>query len=123
MSPPATPPPPEMSPYAPGPYDPGLRGPGVPDRKETEVRRLLAGPRPPLPPDLAARAAYRGRRLLARRRLLRRLGLLLALLVLAGLLGPAARAALTREPAGPPRSPGLPTTHTTRPWTGAEPNG
>ncbi|KAF4409169.1 MULTISPECIES: hypothetical protein [Streptomyces] len=40
----------------------------LPDRKEAEVRRLLAGPHPPVPPDLAARAAARGRRTLAFRR-------------------------------------------------------
>ncbi|MFF4949577.1 hypothetical protein ACWC2K_09340 [Streptomyces chattanoogensis] len=57
-----------------------------PDRKETEVRRMLAGPPPPVPPDLAVRAAARGRRLLARRRLLRRIGWLFALLALVALL-------------------------------------
>ncbi|MFI9047665.1 hypothetical protein [Streptomyces sp. NPDC053427] len=56
------------------------------DREETEVRRMLAGPHPPVPPDLAVRATARGRRLLARRRLLRRTGRLLALLALAALL-------------------------------------
>ena len=39
-----------------------------PDRKEEHVRRLLDGPHPPVPVDLAARAAERGRRLLRRRR-------------------------------------------------------
>ncbi|AKA05736.1 MULTISPECIES: hypothetical protein [Streptomyces] len=54
-----------------------------PDRKETEARRMLrAGPQPPVPPDLPARAAARGRRLLARRRLLHRTGTLLAVLAL-----------------------------------------
>ncbi|MFE7313850.1 hypothetical protein ACFU7T_12185 [Streptomyces sp. NPDC057555] len=58
-----------------------------PDRKETEARRMLrAGPYPPVPPDLAARAAARGRRLLARRRLLHRTGSLLVLLALLTLL-------------------------------------
>ncbi|MFF7232191.1 hypothetical protein [Streptomyces sioyaensis] len=57
--------------------------PGLPDRKETEVRRMLTGPYPLVPPDLAARAADRGRRLLAHRILRHRLGWLLALLALA----------------------------------------
>ncbi|MFJ9466876.1 hypothetical protein [Streptomyces caniferus] len=56
-----------------------------PDRKESEVRQMLAGPHPLVPPDLADRATARGRRLLAHRRLLRRLGRLCALLVLAAL--------------------------------------
>ncbi|WP_443073979.1 hypothetical protein [Streptomyces sp. NBC_01456] len=60
--------------------------PGLPDRKQAEVRRMLAGPYPLVPPALAARAAERGRRLLARRTLLRRLGWLLALCVLVTLL-------------------------------------
>ena len=68
-------------PESPGHYD----LPSIPDRKETEVRRMLAGPYPLLPPDLAARAADRGRRLLAHRTLLHRLGWLLALLALAAL--------------------------------------
>ncbi|MFE0625534.1 hypothetical protein ACFW3D_01025 [Streptomyces sp. NPDC058864] len=38
------------------------------DRKEDEVRRLLDGPHPGVPVDLAPRAAERGRRVLARRR-------------------------------------------------------
>ncbi|UZJ29827.1 hypothetical protein [Streptomyces endophytica] len=65
--------------------------PGVPDRKETEARRMLAGlPLPPVPPDLAARALARGRRLRAHRRLRRRLGWLLALLAVAALTWTAA---------------------------------
>ncbi len=43
----------------------------LPDRKEAEVRRMLMAAHPSVPADLAARAAYRGRRLLHRRRLLR----------------------------------------------------
>ncbi|WP_069814712.1 hypothetical protein [Streptomyces sp. TP-A0874] len=39
-----------------------------PDRKETEVRRMLEGPYPPVPADLVARAVARGERLLVRRR-------------------------------------------------------
>ncbi len=42
-----------------------------PDRKESEVRRLLDVPHPPVPPDLADRAMARGRRLIRRRRALR----------------------------------------------------
>lgn len=45
-----------------------------PDRKEAQVRRLLEGPQPVVPADLAAGAAQRGDRLLRRRRALRRLG-------------------------------------------------
>ncbi|MFB7632064.1 hypothetical protein ACFC0M_14095 [Streptomyces sp. NPDC056149] len=59
----------------------------APDRKESEVRRMLrAGPYPPVPPDLGGRAAARGRRLLLRRRLLHRTGTLLALVALLTLL-------------------------------------
>jgi len=60
------------------------------DRKETEVRRMLAGPHPLVPTDLAARATARGRRLMIHRRRARRLGRLLALLVLAALVWAAA---------------------------------
>ncbi|WP_030623305.1 hypothetical protein [Streptomyces sclerotialus] len=51
-----------------------------PDRKEAEVRRMLDGPHSPVPPDLALRAAVRGRRLLLRRRRLGRTGWLLLFL-------------------------------------------
>ncbi|MFE9258950.1 hypothetical protein [Streptomyces sp. NPDC006879] len=51
----------------------------MPDRKEVEVRRLLEGPRPAVPADLATTAATQGRRLLRRRRTLHRLGWLLLL--------------------------------------------
>ncbi|MEU4891186.1 hypothetical protein AB0B12_03650 [Streptomyces sp. NPDC044780] len=51
----------------------------LPDRKENEVRRMLEGPHPALPPDLADRAAERGRRLLRRHRVLRTVGWLLLL--------------------------------------------
>ncbi|MEK8172349.1 hypothetical protein NKH77_33195 [Streptomyces sp. M19] len=43
----------------------------LPDRKEEQVRRLLEGPHPSVPPDLAVLAAERGRRLLRRRHALR----------------------------------------------------
>ncbi|WP_241777812.1 RNA polymerase subunit sigma-70 [Streptomyces sp. CT34] len=49
-------------------------------------RMLRAGPHPPVPPGLAARATARGRRLRERRRVLRRTGSLLALLALITLL-------------------------------------
>ncbi|MFJ6746963.1 MULTISPECIES: hypothetical protein [unclassified Streptomyces] len=62
----------------------------LPDRKETEVRRMLAGPHPLVPPDLAARSLSRGNRLLAHRRLLRRVGWVVALVALAALLSWAA---------------------------------
>ncbi|MEV7612424.1 hypothetical protein [Streptomyces sp. NPDC089799] len=45
-----------------------------PDRKELDVRRMLAGPLPAVPADLASRAAARGGVLRRRRRALRRLG-------------------------------------------------
>ncbi|AXE22702.1 hypothetical protein C0216_03915 [Streptomyces globosus] len=45
-----------------------------PDRREEQVRRLLAGPHPPVPTGLAAAAAARGDRLVRRRRALRRIG-------------------------------------------------
>lgn len=48
-----------------------------PDRKETEVRRMLDGPHPAVPPGLALRAAERGHRLLLRRRWLLLAGWLL----------------------------------------------
>ncbi|MCP9206083.1 hypothetical protein [Streptomyces cucumeris] len=44
------------------------------DRKEDEVRRLMEGPHPLLPPDLADRAAGRGQRILRRRRAVRAVG-------------------------------------------------
>ncbi|WP_431952602.1 hypothetical protein [Actinacidiphila sp. bgisy167] len=44
----------------------GFRG-----SREDQVRRLLDGPHPVVPADLAPRAAERGRRALARRRVLR----------------------------------------------------
>ncbi|MFJ7270154.1 hypothetical protein ACIQV3_26560 [Streptomyces sp. NPDC099050] len=45
-----------------------------PDPPEAQVRRLLEGPYPAVPPDLAAGAAARGDRLLRRRRAVRRTG-------------------------------------------------
>ncbi|MCX0245702.1 hypothetical protein [Streptomyces drozdowiczii] len=45
-------------------------------RREDEVRRMLEGPHPQVPADLAARAAERGGRLLRRRRARRRLWVL-----------------------------------------------
>ncbi len=48
-----------------------------PDRKETEVRRMLEGPHPVLPPDLAGRATERGRRMLRRHQVVRTIGWLL----------------------------------------------
>ncbi|MEV6317837.1 hypothetical protein [Streptomyces sp. NPDC051776] len=43
----------------------------LPDRKQEEVRRMLDGPHPVVPPDLAELAAMRGRQLLARHRIVR----------------------------------------------------
>lgn len=45
-----------------------------PDPREAQVKRLLEGPYPAVPPDLAAGAAARGDRLLRRRRAVRRTG-------------------------------------------------
>ncbi|MFC8533982.1 hypothetical protein ACFUJY_08490 [Streptomyces sp. NPDC057249] len=47
-------------------------------RREDEVRRMLEGPHPQVPAELAASAAERGARLLRRRRTLRRLWVLVA---------------------------------------------
>ncbi|MFI9205400.1 hypothetical protein [Streptomyces sp. NPDC053048] len=44
------------------------------DRGADAIRRMLDGPRAPVPADLAARAAGRGRRLLRRRRAVRAVG-------------------------------------------------
>ncbi|MER6498741.1 hypothetical protein ABT218_04895 [Streptomyces sp. NPDC001455] len=46
--------------------------------KEDEVRRMLDGPHPRVPADLARRAVTRGGRLLRRRRLARRMLLVVA---------------------------------------------
>lgn len=62
----------------------------LPDRKQDEVRRLLEGPHPTVPADLAVRAAERGRRLLRRRRVLRAVLLVTALVALIALLALAA---------------------------------
>ncbi|MBQ0987299.1 hypothetical protein KBZ10_22825 [Streptomyces sp. F63] len=50
------------------------------------VRRMLDGPHPPVPPGLGARAAARGRRAVARRRMLHVLVLVLAGAVVGALL-------------------------------------
>jgi ferric-dicitrate binding protein FerR (iron transport regulator) len=73
----------------------------LPDRKEAEVRRMLTAPRPPVPADLAARAAARGRRLLHRRRLLR-LALCAVLLAAAVALGVWVAARWPTPPSDPP---------------------
>ncbi|MER5973778.1 hypothetical protein ABT112_29390 [Streptomyces sp. NPDC002055] len=46
----------------------------LPDRKEDEVRRMLEGPHPAVPPDLAARAVQRGQRIHGRHRAVRTAG-------------------------------------------------
>ncbi|RII20932.1 hypothetical protein DSC45_02285 [Streptomyces sp. YIM 130001] len=54
------------------------------ERREDQVRQLLAGPLPAVPPGLAAAAAARGERRLRRQRALRRvMWLLLCLAVVA----------------------------------------
>ncbi|GAA0580202.1 hypothetical protein [Streptomyces crystallinus] len=45
----------------------------MPDRKEAEVRRILEGPHPTVPAELAVRSAELGLRLLRRRQAARRL--------------------------------------------------
>ncbi|KNE83713.1 MULTISPECIES: hypothetical protein [Streptomyces] len=73
---------------------------GIPDHKEEMVRRMLDGPHPPVPPDLGARAAARGKRAVARRRMLRVL-----LLVLAGAaVGALLLWAVATQPWSPPES-------------------
>ncbi|MCP3755535.1 hypothetical protein ACFRJ1_31755 [Streptomyces sp. NPDC056773] len=54
------------------------------DPREAQVRRLLEGPYPAVPHDLAAGAAARGDRLLRRRRAVRRFGWSLLWAVLVG---------------------------------------
>ncbi|MET7638192.1 hypothetical protein [Streptomyces sp. NPDC005438] len=53
----------------------------APDRKQTEVARLLRQSVQPAPMDLAARAIDRGDRLVRRQRVVRRLAWLLAVLL------------------------------------------
>ncbi|WP_327295630.1 MULTISPECIES: hypothetical protein [unclassified Streptomyces] len=54
----------------------------LPDRKEEMVRRMLKGPHPPVPADLALRAAERGTRIRRRRTVARRVVWLLLTTVL-----------------------------------------
>ncbi|BAG19406.1 hypothetical protein ACIQUZ_27995 [Streptomyces griseus] len=56
------------------------------DPREEQVRRMLDGPHPALPPDLAAWAVLRGGRRLRRRRAVRRTAGLLLALALSALL-------------------------------------
>jgi hypothetical protein len=76
----------------------------LPDRKQDQVRLMLEGPYPPVPPDLAFRARERGRRLLRRRHVLHVItvsALLAALIILLVVAG----TTLPVEPAGPPADP------------------
>lgn len=76
----------------------------VPDRKQDEVRRLLDGPHPPVPHDLALRAEERGRRLLHRRRILHgTIAFVLAAALITFLV--IAVATWPSNPAGPPADP------------------
>lgn len=52
------------------------------DRREEEVRRLMDGPHPHVPPDFAHAAIARGQRALRRRRLARHVGVMLGLAVI-----------------------------------------
>ncbi|MBT2510291.1 hypothetical protein J7I98_31440 [Streptomyces sp. ISL-98] len=59
----------------------------LPDRKQDEVRRMLEGTHPPVPAELAMRAAERGSRMLRRRAVARRvMWLLLVVAVVAFLV-------------------------------------
>nr|WP_030544852.1 hypothetical protein [Streptomyces albus] len=70
------------------------------------VRRMLDGPHPPVPPDLGARAAARGVRAVARRRMLHVLVVVLAgaavgaLLVWAAATQPWSAPEITTPPVG-----------------------
>lgn len=70
-----------------------------PDRKEDQVRRMLEGPHPVLPPDLAGRATGRGQRLLRRRRTARTVGWAV---LLAAVVAFTVWAAVVHPWAGPP---------------------
>ncbi|MDP9951771.1 MULTISPECIES: hypothetical protein [Streptomyces] len=71
-----------------------------PDPREDQVRRMLDGPHPVLPPDLAARAARRGGRRLRRRRAAHRTAVwLLAALLVAVLVWAGFEQPWTAEPA------------------------
>ena len=52
------------------------------DRREEEVRRLMDGPHPQVPPDFAHTAIVRGQRVLRRRRLTRHISVVVGLAVL-----------------------------------------
>jgi ferric-dicitrate binding protein FerR (iron transport regulator) len=54
--------------------------------KEDQVRRMLDGAHPPVPPGLALRAAARGARMAQRRRVIRRIAVLTLLAAVALLL-------------------------------------
>ncbi|MFF5769123.1 hypothetical protein ACFY8V_02935 [Streptomyces californicus] len=71
-----------------------------PDPREEQVRRMLDGPHPVLPPDLAARAAHRGGRRLRWRRAAHRTAVwLLAALLVAVLVWAGFEQPWTAEPA------------------------
>lgn len=76
----------------------------LPDRKQDEVRRLLEGPHPYVPPDLALRAEERGRRLLHRRHVLH---IILAFALVAAVITllVVAVAAWPVDPTAPPADP------------------
>ncbi|WP_156723295.1 hypothetical protein [Streptomyces apocyni] len=57
-----------------------------PDRKEVQIRRILDGPPPAVPPRMYADAVRRGGRLLRRRRWTRRLAWVLFTLALLALV-------------------------------------
>jgi ferric-dicitrate binding protein FerR (iron transport regulator) len=58
----------------------------TPDHRADQVRRMLRGAHPPVPADLALRAAERGARLLRRRRVAHRLVVCLLWAVVAALV-------------------------------------
>ncbi|OWA24591.1 hypothetical protein [Streptomyces sp. CS057] len=70
------------------------------DPREEQVRRMLDGPHPALPPDLAARAVRRGGRRLRRRRAVRRTaGWLLAVVLVVFLVRVGVEQPWATEPA------------------------
>ncbi|MEV6434485.1 hypothetical protein [Streptomyces anulatus] len=70
------------------------------DPREEQVRRMLDGPHPALPPDLAARAVRRGGRRMRQRRAVRRTaGWLLAVVLAVFLVWVGVEQPWTTEPA------------------------
>ncbi|GAB2599519.1 hypothetical protein GCM10027168_35690 [Streptomyces capparidis] len=75
------------------------------DLRDEGVRHVLAGPHPPLPPDLAARAVVRARRLRQRRLATGTLLALAAVALAAALIALAVAGWPGAVPSGPPAAP------------------